>query len=77
MKATRRFRLSKNETIKANLMSENGKLLASIYDSGFTTKDGVFTALCRKTPFYGGNTVDVTISTEDGKYIRFTKKVNQ
>ena len=72
-----RFRLSKNDTVKGTLVGWDGKLLASVYDSGFTTKESVYNALCRKVPHYGGHIVQCTISTEDGKYTRFTKKVNR
>lgn len=71
-----RFRLSKNDTVKGFLLSPRGKILASIYDSGFRTKNGVYRALVRKVGYYEGKSVTCSITTEDGKYTIFTKKVN-
>jgi len=71
------FRLSKNDTIKGHLLTKEGKLLASLYDSGYTTKEAVFQALIRKVPYTSAKAVECTISTEDGKYTRFSRKVNR
>jgi hypothetical protein len=73
----KRFRLSENDTVKATI-SGNGKLLASLYDSGFSTKDAVFHALCRKVPYYAGKAVECHISVPEKEISTyFTKKVNR
>ena len=42
-----RFRISENDTIKATL-TKNGKIVASLYDSSFTTINQVIECLNRK-----------------------------
>jgi hypothetical protein len=73
----KRFRLSKNDTVKATLSGERG-LLAAIYDSEFTTKDAVYNALCRKVPHYAGKVVECHISIPEKEIsTTFNKKVNR
>lgn len=43
-----RFRIAQNDTITANLYSPSGKLLTTIYDSGYTRISQVESALLRK-----------------------------
>jgi hypothetical protein len=71
-----RFRISKNDTVKATL-SGNGKLIATLYDSNFTTISEVYGTLCRKVPYFSGQKVECHITIpEKEKSIYFTKKVN-
>ena len=44
----RRFRVNKNDSIKAKLVNKDGKLLVTLYDSGFASIDEVRRALLRK-----------------------------
>lgn len=44
----RRFRVNKNDIIKAKLVDKDGKQLVSIYDSGYASIDEVRRALLRK-----------------------------
>lgn len=41
-------KVSVNDTIKAVATDKNGKFLASVYDSGFSSIDGVIGALIQK-----------------------------
>jgi hypothetical protein len=73
----RRFRLSRNDTVKATISADR-KLLASLYDSGFNTKDAIFNALCRKIPYYTGKIVECHISIPDKEIsTTFLKRVNK
>jgi len=73
----KRFRLSEKDTVKATIFGER-KLLASLYDSGFSNKDAVFHALCRKVPYYAGKMVECHISIPEKEIsTTFTKKVNR
>lgn len=72
-----KFSIKKNETVKACLLDMNGKLICQLYDSGFTSKDDVFQALIRKTPYYSGKVVKCEISTESEKWTIFNRKVNK
>ena len=45
------FRIGQNDTIKAHL-TKNGKLIATVYDSGFTSIRQVKDALNRKVSDY-------------------------
>ena len=59
MKA-KRFRISKNDEIKATVSGSDG-LLSSLYDSQFTTIGDVVGVLIRKIPYYSGKKIDVKI----------------
>ena len=56
-----RFRISKNDEIKASACSIGGDLLSSLYDSQFTTIGEVVSVLLRKIPYYSGKKIDVKI----------------
>ena len=56
-----RFRISKNDEIKATACAVGGGLLSSVYDSQFTTIGEVIGVLLRKIPYYGGGKIDVKI----------------
>lgn len=47
---TKRFKLSKNDDIKATLFNKDGKLLSSVYDSGFSSLSQIKSALLSKIP---------------------------
>lgn len=72
------FRIKQNDTIHATVCNnENGKLLASIYDSGFTTIGQVESALLRKIPYTSAKKLDFTIVNKDEQISKsYTKKVN-
>jgi hypothetical protein len=73
----KRFRLSKNDTVRATLTGDR-KLIASLYDSGFNTKDAIFHALCQKVPYYARKSVECHISIPEKEIsTTFTRKVNQ
>ena len=55
-----RFRISKNDEIKATASGSSG-LLSSVYDSQFTTIGEVIGALLRKIPYYSGKKIEVKI----------------
>ena len=57
---TTKFRISKNDEIKATASGSDG-LLSSVYDSQFTTIDEVVGVLMRKIPYYSGKKIDVEI----------------
>ena len=57
---TQRFRISKNDEIKATASGSDG-LLSSLYDSQFTTIGEVIWVLMRKIPYYSGKKIDVKI----------------
>ena len=56
-----RFRISKNDEIKATACAVDGGLLSSVYDSQFTTIGEVIGVLMRKIPHYGGKKIEVKI----------------
>ena len=73
-----RFRISKNDEIKATACTINGGLLASLYDSQFTTIGEVLGVLIRKIPYYSGKKIEVkiwNITTDKVKYL--TVNVNK
>ena len=73
-----RFRISKNDEIKATACAINGGLLSSVYDSQFTTIGEVIGVLMRKIPYYGGKKIEVKIwnvTTDKVKYL--TENVNR
>ena len=55
-----RFRISKNDEIKATASGSDG-LLSSLYDSQFTTIGEVVGVLMRKIPYYSGKKIEVKI----------------
>ena len=59
-----RFRMSMNDTVKAKLFNKEGRLLAQIYDSGFTRIAQVEQALLSKCCNPPSET-KVSISNED------------
>ena len=73
-----RFRISKNDEIKATACTIEGVLLASLYDSQFTTICEVVSVLMRKIPYYSGKKIEVkiwNITTDKVKYL--TANVNK
>ena len=77
MKQTR-FRISKNDTIKATISDSNGKLLSSLYDSQFTTISEVVSALIGKVAHTSTKMVNITIFNEDKDTVKhLTKLVNK
>lgn len=61
-----RFRIKERDTVKATAScSKTRKLLSSVYDGGFTTIDGVKSALLRKIPHYSGNKISISITNID------------
>ena len=58
-----RFRISKNDTIKATAFT-GGKLLASLYDSQFTTIDQITSTLIGKIPYFSGKSIEISIYNE-------------
>lgn len=72
-----KFSIKKNETVTAVLMNQDDKLICQLYDSGFTSKEAVFQALIKKTPYYTGHVVRCQISTESEKWTTFNRRVNR
>ena len=75
---TQRFRISKNDEIKATACAADGDLLSSVYDSQFTTISDVVGVLIRKIPYYSGKKIEVKIwnvTTDKVKYL--TVNVNK
>ena len=73
-----RFRISKNDEIKATAHGVSGGLLSSVYDSQFTTIGEVIGVLLRKIPYYSGKKIEVKIwnvTTDKIKYM--TVSVNK
>ena len=73
-----RFRISKNDEIKATASAINGGLLSSVYDSQFTTIGEVIGVLIRKIPYCTSKKIDVkiwNITTDKVKYL--TVNVNK
>ena len=73
-----RFRISKNDEIKATACAIGGGLLSSVYDSQFTTIGEVVGVLMRKIPYYSGKKIEVkiyNITTDKLKYL--TVNVNK
>lgn len=59
----KRFRISKHDMVKAHIFNKDGKLLTTLYDSGFTTIDQIKTTLRGKVNGY--NKTSISISNED------------
>ena len=75
---TQRFRISKNDEIKATAQGVSGGLLSSVYDSQFSTIGEVVGVLMRKIPYYSGKKIEVKIwnvTTDKIKYL--TVSVNK
>ena len=56
-----RFRISKNDEIKATACAIGGGLLSSVYDSQYTTIGEVVGVLMQKIPYYSGKKIEVKI----------------
>ena len=75
---TQRFRISKNDEIKATACSVDGGLLSSLYDSQFTTIGEVIGVLMRKIPYYSGKKIEVKIwNTTKDEVKNLTVTVNK
>jgi len=62
---SKRFRVYKNDTIKATLCT-NGKLVSSLYDGGFSTIKEIENVLLRRGNYYGViKTLDFSITNLD------------
>lgn len=73
----KKFRVSKNDTIKATASGKNG-LLSTVYDSGFTTINQVVGKLISKIPYYSGKSIEISIYIIDKQTVKYiTKKVNK
>lgn len=55
----KRNRIGYNDTIKAHAFDANRKIIASVYDSGFTTIESVANCLSNKCPFKKISEIDV------------------
>jgi len=73
-----RFRIKNSDTVYATVSNkETGKLLASTYNSGFTTIGQVESALLRKISFTSTKYIDICIVNQDEQKSKiYTKKVN-
>lgn len=72
------FRIKESDTVRANALNIEGKVLATIYDSNFTTIKQVESALLRKIPHFVGKKLDISIFNIDKDiYKRYTINVNQ
>ena len=67
---TTKFRISKNDEIKATA-SGSGCLLSSVYDSQFTTIGEVIGVLMRKIPYYSGKKIDVEIYNTTKEAVKY------
>lgn len=78
MRSKRPFRIKESDTVRAHVLNMEGTILATIYDSGFTTIKQVQSALLRKIPHFVGRKVDISIFNIDKDiYKRYTINVNQ
>ena len=73
------FRIKERDTVYATVINkETGKLLASTYNSGFTTIGQVESELLRKIPYTSAKKLDFTITNKDEQTSKcYTKKVNE
>ena len=70
MKQTR-FRIKANDTIKVTMSADNtGKLLATVYDSGFTTIGEVLRKSISKIPYTNSGKVFISIYNQDTERIK-------
>jgi hypothetical protein len=76
----KRFRINKDNTVLGTVSSlgtHNDHLLASVYDSGFTTINQIISTLNRKIAFYGGNKLSYRIAIPEKELVKYIiKKVN-
>lgn len=73
-----RFRLAYNDTVRAYLYNSKGQIIATLYDSGYTTIKQVETALLKKVPYYSGKRIDVSTANDTkGTYKMYKRTVNQ
>lgn len=73
-----RFRMSKNDEVKASAYSISGDLLSSLYDSQFTTIDEVVSVLMQKIPYYSDKKIEVKIWNETTDKVKYlTVNVNK
>lgn len=63
-----RFRIKEGDTIKAHLLTKQGKLLTTIYDSGYTRLSQVYAALLSKCCNPPKGTKYTVINTENNTY---------
>jgi hypothetical protein len=75
----KRFRIKERDTVRARAVSvKTGKLLSTVYDSGFTTIKGVERELVRKIPHFEGKAIEVQITNLDESISKdYTIRVNQ
>lgn len=64
----KRFRIKKTDTLKMHLYSSSGKLLTSIYDSGYTRLSQCYDALMRKCCNPPRNTTYSVYNEENDTY---------
>lgn len=78
MKQTR-FRIKANDNIKAVMFDDKtGKLLITVYDSGFTTIGEVVSKLISKVTYINSGKVYISIYNQDTERIKqFYKHVNR
>lgn len=58
----KRFRIKERDTVSASVINrDSGKLLAQLYDSGFSTISGVKYALLRKIPYTSAKKVTIHV----------------
>lgn len=76
---TRRFRIKEGDTINAYAVSpHSGKILSSIYDSGYSRIKQVEKMLISKIPYYAGKQIEIRITNESEKTFKsYTIKSNR
>ena len=65
--------MTRRDTIKAYVSDSEGKLLASVYDSGFTTIGQVKRALISKIPYSSSKTLKFQITNQDKETTWYSK----
>ena len=75
---TKRFRIKEGDTIKAQAVSpHSGKLLSSIYDSGYSRIKQVEKMLISKMKYYNGKQIEIRITNESEQtWKSYTIKAN-
>ena len=68
------FRISKNDVIKARVLSENNNLLALVYDSGFTTINEVVNVLMSKIPYTSSKKITIVITNTTKETVKYIDK---
>ena len=63
-----RNRIGYNDTIKAHSYDANGKMIAQVYDSGFTTIESVARRLSEKGSGWLRKISEIDISNEDKEW---------